>query len=168
MRKWNSWAAPLLGGFGSGLGGLYLSGEPNFPFSPVYATLGGIVVGIFAGMIVWFLDKPNPNLETSTPISARGTVSAESSRWFGFILMIAGIGSLAANHAWVAFIGEELLLFVVAGSFFSVIGLGGIFLPQLLTSGATGQQIHWWEYLIGGFFAVGALALGLYLWLVVY
>jgi hypothetical protein len=166
MTRWSAWSAPLLGGCGGGLAGLALSGNPRFPFPTVYATLGGVALGVLAGLIVRLQDK----LRCRNPAVPRDrwAITAPSSRWLGFLLMAAGIGCLAANHALVVTTGKKLFPLVIGGSFFLAVGLAGAILPQILTGGATGERLPWWGHLLGGALAAGGLALGLYLWLAVY
>jgi hypothetical protein len=82
--------------------------------------------------------------------------------------MVGGTSCLAAHHALVVATGKKLLSLVVVGSLFLAVGLAGIILPQILTAGATAEQVPWWGHLVGGILAVGGLAFGLYLWLAVY
>jgi len=167
MEKWPAWSAPLLGACGGGIAGLALTGDPRFPFPPVYATLGGIALGVLAGVIVWLQDKLRPAVDTPPSVATRRAVYAPSSRRAGFLYMAAGIGCLAANHALVAAAGKKLLPLVLGGSLFLVVGLAGVVLPQVLTAGATGERVPWWGHLVGGILAVAGLALGIYLWLAV-
>lgn len=168
MEKWPAWSAPLLGGFGGGLAGLALTGDPRFPFPPAYATLGGVALGMLAGLIVWLRDKLRPTIEAPPSVPTQRAVYAPSSRRTGLLYMAAGIACLAANHAMALAAAKKFLPLVCGGSVFLALGLAGIILPQILTAGATGERVPWWGHIVGGILAVGGLALGLYLWLVVY
>lgn len=168
MERWPDWSAPLLGGCGGGLAGLALTGNPRFPFSPLDATLGGVALGVLAGVVVAIRDKRRPAVDIPAPVATRPAISSPSSRWKGFLLMVAGAGCLAAHHALVLATGKKWFTLVWGGSIFLALGLAGFVLPQIFTAGATGERVPWWGHLIGGLLAVTGLALGLYLWLVVY
>jgi hypothetical protein len=169
MKRWPPWSAPLLGSCGGSIGGLALTGKPHFPFPPVYAALGGAVLGLFAGFVAWLFmwlqGEDYFATDTATSVVAR---PIHSSRWFGFLLMIAGMSFLMANHALVVTAGKKWFALVCGGSFFVTVGLAGLILPQILTTGVTGQKVPLWGHLVGGILALGGIALGLYLWLVVY
>lgn len=167
MERWPAWSAPLLGGCGGGFAGLALVGDPRFRFPPLYATIGGVAIGALAGLIVWYKDKARSTQNTPLPIAGRLMLSHASSRWVGFILMMAGAGCLVANHLLVIVTGKKLLPLVVGGAFFLAVGLAGVILPQILTAGATGERVPRWGHLLGAMLAVAGLA-GLYLWLAIY
>ena len=108
MARWPAWSAPLLGGCGGCLAGLALSGDPRFRFSPLYATLGGVALGVLAGLVVSVRDKRRSGVDIPSSVAIRWAISAPSSRWVGILVMVAGMGCLVANHALVVATGKEL------------------------------------------------------------
>lgn len=168
MERWPAWSAPLLGGCGGALAGLALAGNPRFRFAPLYAAFGGVALGMVAGLIVLLQHKLRSTEDAPPSRLTRWPVSSISGRWLGFILIVAGIGCLAANHLLVTLAEKKLFPLVMGGAFFLAVGLAGVTLPQILTAGAAGERLPWWGHLLGGILAVGGLALGLYLWLAVY
>lgn len=141
MKKWPAWSAPLLGGYGGGIAGLALTGDPRFPFPPAYATLGGVALGVLAGLIVWLQDKLRPAVDAPLSIATQRAVYAPSPRRARLLYMAAGIGCLAANHAMTVVAAKKLAPLALGGSVFLALWLAGILSPQLLTAGATGERV---------------------------
>ena len=135
----------------------------------MYAALGGAALGLFVGFVAWLVmwlqGEHYFATDTDTSVVAR---PIHSSRWFGLLWLIAAMSLLMANHALVVATGEKWFALVFGGSIFAAIGLADLILAQLLTAGVTGQKLPLWGHLVGGILTLGGVALGLYLWLVVY
>ena len=168
MEKWPAWAAPLLGGVGGGLGGLALAGDPTNQFPAWQSSLAGAVAGLAAGLIVWGFDRRRSGSKRLRKVARAPLAAGKGSRWTGFCLLAAGLACLGLNHALALFAQKRFLPLVIGGSFFAAVGLGGILLQQLFTPTTAGEKVPWWVHVVVGVLAVGGLAVGLYLWLVVY
>ncbi len=168
MEKWPAWSAPLLGAIGGGLGGLALAGDPKNQFPGWQTSLAGAVAGLAAGFIVWCFDRRRSSSERLPEMVCTTIAVRKPSRWTGFCLLAAGLACLGVNHALALFAQKKFLPLVIGGSFLAAVGLGGIVLPQLFAPARAGEKMPWWVHVVGGALAVGGLAVGFYLWLMVY
>ena len=66
------------------------------------------------------------------------------------------------------FAQKRFLPLVIDDSLLAAVGLGGIALPQLFAPARASEKVPWWVHVIGGIVAVAELALGFYLWLMIY
>ena len=168
MENWPAWSAPLLGAGGGMLAGAALVGDPGFPYPPLYAVLGGMALGMFAGLIVWAgnyrKSQPMENTRDRPLPHKEGVVS----RWIGLGFLTAGLTCLGINHALVVLVQKKLFYLILGGAFFLGIGLIWILSPNALAAGRSGERLPVWVHIISGLLVMGSLGLGLYLWIVVY
>jgi hypothetical protein len=171
MEKWPGWSAPLLGVIGGSLGGLALAGDPKNHFPGWQTSLAGAVAGLAAGLIVWGFDRRDPGpkrLRETASIRIARIAVRKAPRWAGFCLLAVGLSCLGVNHAFALYAQKKFLPLVICGAFFSAVGLGGMILPQLLSTATASEKTPWWVHVLGGVLAIGGLAVGFYLWLWVY
>ncbi len=168
MEKWPGWSAPLLGVIGGGLGGLALAGDSKNRFPAWQTSLAGAVAGLAAGLIVWGFDRRHSSSKRLRDAASARIAVGKASRWTGFCLLATGLACMGVNHALALFAQKKFLPLAVGGSFLAGVGVGGIVLPQLFTPATAGEKMPWWVHVVGGALAVGGLAVGFYLWLMVY
>jgi len=167
MHTFPGWSAPLFGGASGALAGLAILGDPRVAVPAAYPILGGAVVGAVAGLIVWASDRGSNQKEQLDSNSKLGT-GVRPSRIQGFWFMLAGVLLLAMNHALVMLATRKFFPLVFAEGFFLLVGAAAVIVPRILLPKADRVSLRWHENLIGGAGAIGGLAFGMCLWLVVY
>ena len=167
------WAAPLVGGIGGGIAGIFIVSENDLPSasSLLTAFLGGAFLGVLAGSIVWIADRlrrvsPVPDLASQVwlsdpiPIASRRTALA---------VVAGGIAVLAVNHAMVVLADTKSLEIVLLGATFLVMGIGGCVHPSFMLGARTARRApSLIPTFIAVIFALGGVGLALWLWAVIY
>jgi hypothetical protein len=166
------WAAPLVGGIGGAIAGIFIVSENDLPSasSLLTAFLGGAFLGVLAGSIVWIADRlrrvpPVPDLASQVwpypiPIPSRRTALA---------VVAGGIAVLAVNHAMVVLADTKSLEIVLLGATFLVMGIGECVHPSFMLGARTTRRASsLFPTFIAVVFAIGGVGLALWLWAVVY
>ena len=142
------------------------------PFQAWETTLGGVVLGGVAGLLIWASDKvkspPNPPKVEQNDFDPEFDQTKSPSRWYGLAFLIAGLILMAGNHALVVLSGKKYFMMVQGGAFFASLGLAVLAFPELLIASKTGKKLPWWSHALGAILLLGGLVSGLYLWIRVY
>ena len=169
-RSWPNWSAPLLGAGGGALAGLAIQGDPHPPASALLTIACGGLIGFLAGLFVWFKNwintDPEPILSEPVPVGAEG-LAVQPTRRLGLIVMVTGLVALTLNHASVVFRSEKHFELVLGGICCSVFGLGVLLFPGILRR-VPGEFWSWRRTPLEVGLTLVSLALGTYLWVVVY